>query len=211
MKRLLIVLVSLALAAGLFISCGRQQAEENRSSDQGIPMEMASQASGAVPMAENVENAENIEKSGSPEEATEYRLLSNTYVLNDIDLDKLILGSRISGCPGSYQFSFEHPGVPEDMHLSVALRIYSRNSSGDSVLFSYDSDGAWLSDPKDYDPSERTVIVPIDINESLNDKCVLVGAKVFSSGGTAINLMARHGFDGTITEGYESVFAWSEL
>ena len=89
------------------------------------------------------------------------------------------------------------------------MRIYEEGPEGDLLRESYDSDGAWMADPSAYDPHARTVEIPLAIKTSLSDKYVLLSAKCFGSSISTYSAAAIHDYDGTISGGFEGVFAWS--
>ena len=123
--------------------------------------------------------------------------------------EELLISAKISGIPGSYKLSYTHPEVPQSLHFSVSLRIYEEGPEGDLLRESYDSDGAWMADPSAYDPHARTVEIPLAIKTSLSDKYVLLSAKCFGSSISTYSAAAIHDYDGTISGGFEGVFAWS--
>ena len=195
--RKLALLLCLALAAGLFVSCG---------------------GSGGG----NSESAQNIEISGGSDDVTGNQSQQKSDGsgaldpdkkdrpgLDSVDVEGVIACSRITGSHGSYTFSFRHPQVPDGLHLTVSLKVFQADGDGDRLLFSYDSDGAWLSRPQDYDPSERSVDVPVSVRGSLSDMYVMVSAKVVDEAGEALSVMAVRDEDGCMTEGFEGIFAWS--
>ena len=175
--RKLALLLCLALAAGLFVSCGGSGGGSS-------------------------ERAENVEISKDTDSTTDSGL-------DSVDVDGIVAGSRITGSHGSYTFSFSHPQVPDKLHLTVSMKVFQEDGDGDRLLFSYDSDGAWLSQPQDYDPSERSVEVPVSVRGSLSDMYVMVSAKVVDEAGETLSVMAVRDEDGCMTEGFEDVFAWS--
>ena len=195
--RKLALLLCLALAAGLFVSCG---------------------GGGGG----NTGKAENVEISGGPDDATNNQSQQKSDGsgaldpvgqdrpgLDSVDVEGVVAGSRITGSHGSYTFSFFHPQVPDGLHLTVSMKVFQADGDGDRLLFSYDSDGAWLSRPQDYDPSERSVDVPVSVRGSLSDMYVMVSAKVVDEAGESVSVMAVCDEDGCMTEGFEEIFAWS--
>lgn len=187
MKKQLTAALCLALVAGLFVSCGKQ--------------------------------AENSAISTLPEVATENRSqvfklpkkgVEGAQPLSEKELDELVRQSRISGSIGNYRFSYAHPDVPAQQHLCVSLRVYEQGSEGDTLLFSYDSDGAWLSDLAQYDPTGRRVDLPLDVKGDLSALYVMVAARLLS-GEDSFSILAVRDTDGCMSEGYEEVFAWEEL
>ena len=187
--RKLALLLCLALAAGLFVSCGKEE----------------SAAPGET------QNAGNVEISRDSSNATNNQLQQkgDGSGLNSVDVDALLAGARISGSHGSYSFCFHHPKVADGLHLTVSLKVFKEEDDGDKLLFSYDSDGSWLARPQDYDPSERNVEVPVSVRGSLSEMYVMVSAKVVNEDGEVSSVMAVRDADGCMTEGFEEIFAWS--
>ena len=190
MKKLALLLC-LALAAGLFVSCGK--GEESPKQNSAAPSQNGSQDAG---FAENSADPGDAVPEDSPRAA-------------GMDLDAILSGARISGKPGAYSFSYDHPQVPDGLHLSVSLKVYREEEDGDRLMFSYDSDGAWLSRPQDYDPSERRVSVPVDVRGQLSEMYVLVSAKAADLYGDVCSAAAVRDSEGCMTFGFEDVFAWS--
>ena len=195
MRKLIALLICLAVFAGLFSSCSRR---ENVSGGSYVN---AAEVSGGVLNASDAAGGTSEGSSDSAENKLDFamRLPADT-----------VLGSRITGAPGHYVLCYTHPKVPAGLHFTVSLRVYKEDSDGDLLLTSYDSDGTWLADPAQYDPSEREVQQPIDITGSLADKYVLVSAKCFGDGISTFSAAAIHDYDGTISSGFESVFAWEK-
>ena len=193
MRKLIIMLICLAFAAGLFVSCARK---ENVS---GGPAVNSAVLSGSP----DANSADASDPSGNGADTPESKLEFAMQAPADT-----VLRARITGSPGHYLFCYAHPKVPAGLHFTVSLRVYKDEGDGDLLLSSYDSDGTWLADPGQYDPSERDVEQPIDISGSLEDKYVLVSAKCFGDGIPTFSAAAIHDYDGIVSSGFENVFAW---
>ena len=187
--RKLALLLCLALAAGLLVSCGR-----TADADPG-----------------KAQNGANIDVSRDLGVATDdqSQQKSDGSDLSNVDVEALLAGSRISGSFGGYTFSFSHPQVPDGLHLTVSLKVFQQSEEGDRLLFSFDSDGSWLADPQDYDPSARNVSIPVDIKENLCDMYVFVSAKLVDADGETSYAAAVRDPEGCMSEGYDGIFAWS--
>ena len=200
MRKLIALLICLAVFAGLFSSCSRR---ENVSGGSYVN---AAEVSGGVL---NASDAAAPNASGSTSEGSSDSSENKLDFAMRLPADT-VLGSRITGSPGSYVLRFIHPKVPAGLHFTVSLRVYKEDNDGDILLTSYDSDGTWLADPAQYDPSEREVQQPIDITGSLADKYIMVSAKCFGDGISTFSAAAIHDYDGTVSSGFESVFAWEK-
>ena len=208
--RKLALLLCLALAAGLFVSsCGKGG---GAAQNGGAGAENLGISSGLGDATENklqqkddgTQGKDGPEEPGSgPEEP------GSGPGLGSVDVEEILSGARISGSRGSCVFSFHHPQVPDGLHLCVSLRVFREEDDGDRLMFSYDSDGAWMARPQDYDPSERNVKVPVDVKDSLSDLYVMVSAKVTDESGEVLSAMAVRDSDGCMTEGFEDIFSWS--
>ena len=234
MRRLMSLTVCLALVAGLFVSCSGNEASRtgNRNAagnGNSTPSNAAHQDGGESKSKGRADSgdgsggeAQNGEKSVDPK-ATDnqsqnekpgnfkgFEVLEGDILLDGIDLSAVLRSARISGVPGKYVFTFEHPDVPAELHLSVSLKVYEQLSDGDGLVFSYDSDGAWLTRPEDYDPSARTVTQAIVMPGSLEDKYVLAAVRCFETGSSrAESEMAMRDYDGLVTEEFRDIFSWS--
>ena len=198
MRKLIILLICLAFAAGLFTSCaGKEPVSGGRS----------------VNAAKLSEGTENTSKQSEVAPVTPVPGAESSETLQSIAMRlpvETVSGLRITGSPGHYIFCYTHPKVPAGLHLSVSLRVYKEDGEGDILLESYDSDGAWLADPGRYDPSERTVEQKIGVSGSLEDKYIMVSAKCFGEGLSTFTAAAIRDYAGTVSGGSESVFAWEK-
>ena len=195
MRKLIALLICLALIAGLFASCSK-----NGNVSGGSVVNTAELSGGT-----NAAEASPDEKTPGTEDTAENRQSFAMRMPADT-----VLGSRITGVPGHYVFCYSHPKVPEGLHFTVSLRVYQDGGDGDLLLTSYDSDGTWLADPGKYDPSERIVEQPVEISGSLEDKYIMVSAKCFGEGISTFSAAAIHDYDGTVSSGFENVFAWDK-
>ena len=202
--RKLAILLCLALAAGLFVSsCGRSGAAVP---GNAVGFENVEISGG---LRDVTDNQSQQKSGGSAGEDSAGTPSQDAPGLDSVDVDGLLAGARISGSHGSYTFSFHHPQVPDGLHLTVSLKVFRGEDGGDRLMFSYDSDGAWMSRPQDYDPSERDVKVPVEMKESLSDMYVMASAKVTDGDGGVRSAMAVRDEDGCMTEGFEDIFVWS--
>ena len=201
--RKLALLLCLALAAGLFVSsCGKGG---GAAQNGGAGAENLGISSGLGDATENKlqQKDDGTQGKDGPEEP------GSGPGLGSVDVEEILSGARISGSRGSCVFSFHHPQVPDGLHLTVSLKVFRGEDGGDRLMFSYDSDGAWMARPQDYDPSERDVKVPVEMNESLSDMYVMASAKVTDGDGGVRSAMAVRDEDGCMTEGFEDIFVWS--
>ena len=196
MRKLIALLICLAVIAGLFVSCAKKGDVSG-----GTEVEVAEVKGGA-------DEAGSAEGAGAAEAGTAGAEDLLSFAMR-LPADT-VLKARITGAPGRYVLCYTHPKVPAGLHFTVSLRVYKDDGDGDLLLTSYDSDGTWLADPKQYDPSERDVEEPVDITGSLEDKYVMVSAKCFGDGVPTFSAAAIHDYDGTISSGFENVFAWEK-
>lgn len=200
MRKLIALLICLALAAGLFASCSK---DENVSGGPNVNVKELSGGENAADPSQASE-ASGKETPGNQDSAEDRQSFAMRMPADTV------LGARITGVPGHYLFCYSHPKVPTGLHFTVSLRVYKDGGDGDLLLTSYDSDGTWLADPGQYDPSERIVEEPVDISGSLEDKYIMVSAKCFGEGVSTFSAAAIHDYDGTVSSGFESVFAWNK-
>ena len=216
MRKLAIVLC-LAVLAGLFVccaaGCGRAgNAPGGNVLDVQIGGSAGGQQEGAADVQPGGGLPGSVDSGGSPTISYEDHSGQEDAELRSFALkapEELLVSAKISGIPGSYKLSYTHPEVPQNLHFSISLRIYEEGPEGDLLRESYDSDGAWMADPSAYDPHARTVEIPLAIKTSLSDKYVLLSAKCFGSSISTYSAAAIHDYDGTISGGFEGVFAWS--
>ena len=202
MRKLIALLICLAVIAGLFVSCARR---ESISGGPNVSVsEVPGNAAGADGKEANASDPASDTADGSADESEDLLGLAMRLPADTV------IRARVTGIPGHYILRYTHPKVPAGLHFTVSLRIYKDEGDGDMLLTSYDSDGTWLADPKQYDPSEREVEQPIDISGSLEDKYVMVSAKCFGDGVPTFSAAAIHDYDGTISSGFDSVFAWEK-
>ena len=195
MRKLIALLICLAVIAGLFVSCTRR---EDVSGGRNVD---------AAELPERKETADSG-PSAEPHTGDAASESLQSFAMR-VSADT-VLKARVTGSPGRYTFCFTHPKVPAGLHFTVSLRVYKDDGDGDLLLTSYDSDGTWLADPSQYDPSERVVEQPVDITGSLADKYVMVSAKCFGDSVPTFSAAAIHDYDGTVSSGFESVFAWDK-
>ena len=203
MRKLIILWICLAFAAGLFVSCSRRENVSGGPTVNSAVLSGSHDADAANASDPSGSPADASDPSGSGEDTPENMLDFAMRVPADT-----VLRARITGSPGHYVFCYAHPKVPAGLHFTVSLRVYKDEGDGDLLLSSYDSDGTWLADPAQYDPSARDVEQPIEIAGSLEDKYVLVSAKCFGDGIPTFSAAAIHDYDGIVSSGFESVFAW---
>ncbi len=203
MRKLIALLVCLAFIAGLFVSCARKE------QISGGPAVNAANAPGNAAGASAGPENTSLPAGASSAEGGDDTAESLLDFAMRLPADT-VLRARITGAPGRYILCYNHPKVPSGLHFTVSLRVYKDDGDGDLLLTGYDSDGTWLADPAQYDPSERDVEQPIDVSGSLADKYVMVSAKCFGDGIPTFSAAAIHDYDGTISSGFESVFAWEK-
>ena len=213
MRKHIAVLLCLALAAGLLVSCGTAkgsrplnvQLSDSQQSDGSASNQSAGTEAPGTQQADAEAGSKGSVAYPDRDLSKEQKEQESFAAIATTDL---IMGARISGAPGSYKFSYKHPEVPEKLHFSVSLRIYEEGAEGDILRESYDSDAAWLTQDGAYDPSEREVEVPLKTTASLSGMYVMVSAKCFGDSISTYSAAAIHDYDGTESGGFEGVFAW---
>ena len=223
MRKHIAVLLCLALAAGLLVSCGTAKGSRPLNVQLSDSQQSDGSAGNQSAGTEDPDTQSADAQSPGTQSADAQTGSKGSVAYPDRDLSKeqkeqesfaaiattaLVMGARISGVPGSYKFSYKHPEVPEKLHFSVSLRIYEEGAEGDILRESYDSDAAWLTQDGAYDPSEREVEVPLKTAASLSGMYVLVSAKCFGDSISTYSAAAIHDYDGTESGGFEGVFAW---
>ena len=228
MRKLIALLLCLAFVAGLLVSCSsgpgggaagevpensatNSQLQSREASDPNVSGDQTNIAAGSSGDQRNSAVGSSGYSADPGSSASDVPgALPDDIVLGGINLSAVLRSARITGTRGKYTFSFEHPQIPENQHLTVSLRIYEEGREGDLLIESYDSDGIWMAEPEDYDPSARQVTQELNMSGTLDDKYVLVSVKCFEPDSYNIESdMAMRDYDGLVTEEYSDIFAWS--
>ncbi|MDO5331510.1 MAG: hypothetical protein Q4E99_02415 [Bacillota bacterium] len=73
--------------------------------------------------------------------------------------------------------SYAQPTIPKDYHLTFKAEIFDENGK---TIDRYISDAGWLSDSNNYDPNEKVETIKMNVT-SMKDKCAIISVKVGDS------------------------------
>ena len=234
--------LSLALAAGLFVSCGKlpqeitpekpdppgqeQQAdpktpeqgtepgqEDPREQQETPPQKPAGDQdrkdkdSTLKPVAP--EDKPDPDEEDDPDELTEEEWADDYETLLKT-ADAILQSARLTQENGSNMLTWTQPAIPDRFHLCVDLSVYSKGDeqNGSCCLEYYNSDGAWLADPADYDPTAGRKSYTLETKQ-LSGRRIQISVKLYRSdfaGGMA-SLACTKDFDGTVSGPYPRIFS----
>jgi len=171
MKKILVLILSLALVAGLFVFFF-----EKRDTKE--------------PEKEVI--AEEIEENSIKEE--------DLFIVPKSGWDIQSLSEAVSGSikiseEEGLLFSYSQPDIPNELHLSVKFQIFDEKGA---TLERYVSDAGYLSDPKNYNSKEGYVEKQMK-TDSLKGNMAIVSVIVKNENGNAYVYQTSIHYDGSRT------------
>lgn len=75
---------------------------------------------------------------------------------------------------GDLTLAYAQPEIPEEYHVTVKLEIFDENGA---TIYRYISDAGWLSQPENYDASEKQILQKLGV-DSLENRLMILSIKV---------------------------------